>query len=49
MFVTTVRTFGGKRTDLSSKRAPHRDKTAIFRQKVISGYKSQSGFDTKTY
>jgi hypothetical protein len=37
------------RPDLSSERAPHRDKTATFRQKVISGHKSQSGLDTLPY
>jgi hypothetical protein len=37
------------RLDLSSERAPHRDKTTTFGQKVISGHKSQSGLDTKTY
>jgi hypothetical protein len=30
-------------------RARHRNKTATFRQVVISGHKSQSGLDTKTY
>jgi hypothetical protein len=34
---------------LSSERAPHRNKTASFGQEVISGHKSQSGLDTKTY
>jgi hypothetical protein len=37
----------GDRPDLSSERAPHRDNTANFRQK-ISGHKSQSELDTKT-
>jgi hypothetical protein len=37
------------RPDLSSEREPHRDKAAIFRQKVISGQKSQSELDTSTY
>jgi hypothetical protein len=38
----------------SSERAPNRDKTVNIqtetsRQEVISGHKSQSGIDTKTY
>jgi hypothetical protein len=37
------------RPSLSSERAPQTDKTATFRQQVISGRKSQSGLDTKTY
>jgi hypothetical protein len=37
------------RPDLLSERAPHRDKTATFGQKVISGHKSQNGLDTLTY
>jgi hypothetical protein len=28
---------------------PHRDNTAIFRQKIIYGHKFQSGLYTKTY
>jgi hypothetical protein len=35
--------------DLSSKRAPHRDNTATFRQKIITGHMFQSELDTKTY
>jgi hypothetical protein len=34
---------------LSSERAPHRNKNANFRQEVISGEKSLTGLDTKTY
>jgi hypothetical protein len=37
------------RPNLSSERAPHRDSTETFRQKVISGHKFQSGLDAKTY
>jgi hypothetical protein len=33
---------------LSSEKAPHRDKTATFRQEVLSGHKSMSGLDTET-
>jgi hypothetical protein len=36
------------RPDLSSERAPHRDKIVNLKKK-ISGQKSQIGFDTKTY
>jgi hypothetical protein len=32
---------------LSPERASHRDKTATFRQEVVSGDKSQSGLGTK--
>jgi hypothetical protein len=39
----------GDRPDLSSERVPHRDNTATFRQKIISGHKFQSGLDMKTY
>jgi hypothetical protein len=39
----------GDRPDLSSERAPHRDNTANFRQKIISDHKSQNKLDTKTY
>jgi hypothetical protein len=35
--------------DLSSERALHRDNTATFRRKIISGHKFQSELDTKTY
>jgi hypothetical protein len=34
--------------DLSSERGLHRDNTATFSQKVISGHKFQRGLDTKT-
>jgi hypothetical protein len=34
---------------LSSEREPHRDNTATFRQKVISGHRFQSELDTTTY
>jgi hypothetical protein len=34
---------------LSPERAPQRNKTVTFRQNVISGHKSQSRLDTKTY
>jgi hypothetical protein len=34
---------------LSSERVPRRDKIATFRKELISGHKSQSGLDTKTY
>jgi hypothetical protein len=37
------------RPDLSSERAPYRDKTGTLGQEVISGDKSQSGLDTKIY
>jgi hypothetical protein len=37
------------RPDLSSERAPHRDKTATFGQELISGHKSHSGLYTSTY
>jgi hypothetical protein len=37
------------RPDLSTERAPHRDKTTTFGQKVTSGHKFQSGLDTSTY
>jgi hypothetical protein len=37
------------RPDLSSERAPHRDNTATFRQKVISVHKFQSGLEAKIY
>jgi hypothetical protein len=41
------------RLDLSSEKVPHRDKSnvqvATFRKEVISGHKSQSGLDIKTY
>jgi hypothetical protein len=33
------------RHDLWSERAPHRDKTSTFGQKVISGHKSLGGLD----
>jgi hypothetical protein len=36
------------RPDLSSERAPHRDKTVTLKKKK-SGQKSQIGLDTKTY
>jgi hypothetical protein len=39
----------GDRTDLSSERAPRRDRTAAFRLEVISDHKFQSGLDTKIY
>jgi hypothetical protein len=38
----------GDRPDLSSERAHHRDNTATFRQRIISGHKFQSELDTKT-
>jgi hypothetical protein len=34
---------------LAIERVPHRDNTATFRQKIISGHKFQSELDTKTY
>jgi hypothetical protein len=41
------------RPDLSLERGPHREdsnfQTATFEQEAISGQKSQSGPDTKTY
>jgi hypothetical protein len=37
------------RHDLSSERAPHRDKTVTLREKILCDHKSQSGLDTKTY
>jgi hypothetical protein len=37
-----------EKPDLSSERGPHRDNTATFSQKVISGHKFQSGLNTKT-
>jgi hypothetical protein len=39
----------GDRLDLSSERAPHRDNTATFRQKIIFDHKIQNELDTKTY
>jgi hypothetical protein len=39
----------GDTPDLSSERALHRDNTAAYRKKIISGNKFQSEFDTKTY
>jgi hypothetical protein len=35
--------------DLSSERAPNRDEKEKFEIELISGRKSQSGLDTKTY
>jgi hypothetical protein len=35
--------------DLSSERAPHKNKTSTFGQEAISGHKSQSGLETTIY
>jgi hypothetical protein len=34
------------RPDLSSERAPHKNKRANFGQEAISGFKSRRGFDS---
>jgi hypothetical protein len=33
---------------LSSERAPHMDRTEVFKQEEISGHEPQTGLDTKT-
>jgi hypothetical protein len=40
-------TLKNERPDLSSKRAPHMDRTETFKQEEISGHEPQTGLDTK--
>jgi hypothetical protein len=42
-------TVADRRQTRPSSEAPHRDNTATFTQKIISGHKFQSELDTMTY